>query len=470
MDEIRLKNYRCFKDEQRARLAPLTILVGENSAGKSSFLAMVRALWDIFYNHKVPNFNEDPFDFGTFNNIIFSDFNERVSNSFEAGFRIENETEESKDCIPIEFGVEFGKIGTAPFPNKLTISSEKMELMFTLYLDDMLTQVMLTQVCIQTKNGRWSSEAIPRYIRRFEGNRLTPMLRILESMKPVTLASNSEVWEIKGIEYTSVSKSGSNHISENDWRQIEKLLFEATFPSTFSFASLADTHLPYASSPIRSKPVRIYQPKLFAWDSEGNFAPMYLANLFETERGNWDELKAKVDAFGSESGLFDEILIHTFGENDGGPFEVQVRKASKRAKGKNRNLIDVGYGVSQILPIVIELVRSDSTQLLLLQQPEVHLHPSAQAALGSLLLKNVLKKRIVIIESHSDHLLNRIRMDLRDGVSSRRPEDVSILYFENSDLSSRIHSLRIDEQGNVLDAPESYGRFFMDETKRSLNL
>ncbi len=465
MDEIRLKNYRCFKDEQRARLAPLTILVGENSAGKSSFLAMVRALWDIFYNHKVPNFNEDPFDFGTFHNIIFSDFNERASDSFEAGFRIENETEESKDCLPIEFGVEFGKSGTAPFPNKLTISSEKRELMFTLFLDD-----TLTRIGIQTKSGRWRSEAVPRYIRPFEANRLTPLLRILESMKPVTLTSNSELWENKGIEYTSLSNLGSNHISENDWRQIEKLLFEATFPSTFSFLSLTDAHLPYASSPIRSKPMRIYQPKLLTWDSEGNFAPMYLANLFETERGNWDALKAKIDAFGSESGLFEEILIHTFGQNDGGPFEVQVRKASKRVKGKNRNLIDVGYGVSQILPIVIELVRSDSTQLLLLQQPEVHLHPSAQAALGSLLLQNAHKKRIVIVESHSDHLLNRIRMDLRDGVSSRKPEDVSILYFENSDLSSRIHSLRIDEQGNVLDAPQSYGRFFMDETKRSLNL
>ena len=72
MDEIRLKNYRCFKDEQRARMAPLTILVGENSAGKSSFLALVRALWNLYNNYRVPDFNEDPFDFGTFDNIIFS--------------------------------------------------------------------------------------------------------------------------------------------------------------------------------------------------------------------------------------------------------------------------------------------------------------------------------------------------------------------------------------------------------------
>ena len=465
MDEIRIKNYRCFKDEQRARVAPLTILVGENSAGKSSFLAMARALWDIFYNHRVPNFNEDPFDFGTFDNIIFSEFDEESSDTFEAGFRLENETEESKDCIPIQFEVKFGKRGTAPFPTKLTISSKKKELTFTLFLDG-----TLILVDIQTKRGRWRSEAVSRYIRPFEANRLTPLPRILEEMKPVTLISNPEIWENRRIEYTSVPDGGSNHISENDWRQIEKLLFEAAFPSTFSFLSVTDTKLPYASSPIRSKPMRIYQPKLFSWDPEGNFAPMYLASLFEAERDNWDELKTKLDVFGSKSGLFDEILIHTFGGYDGGPFEVKVRKASKKVKGKSRNLIDVGYGVSQILPVVIELVRGDPTQLLLLQQPEVHLHPSAQAALGSLLLQNTHKNRIVIVESHSDHLLNRIRMDLRDGVSGRKPEDVSILYFENSDLSSRIHSLRIDEQGNVVDAPQSYGRFFLDETRRSLKL
>ena len=47
MDEIRLKDYRCFREDQTARLAPLTLLVGENSTGKTSFLAIVRALWDL---------------------------------------------------------------------------------------------------------------------------------------------------------------------------------------------------------------------------------------------------------------------------------------------------------------------------------------------------------------------------------------------------------------------------------------
>ena len=50
MNEISIENFRCFHEKQTARLAPLTLLVGENSTGKTSFLAMVRALWEIAYN------------------------------------------------------------------------------------------------------------------------------------------------------------------------------------------------------------------------------------------------------------------------------------------------------------------------------------------------------------------------------------------------------------------------------------
>ena len=59
-------------------------------------------------------------------------------------------------------------------------------------------------------------------------------------------------------------------------------------------------------------------------------------------------------------------------------------------------------------------------------------------------------------------------MDVRDNKTKLKPEDVSILYFERDDLDVRIHSLRFDEQGNVLDAPPSYRQFFMEEMRRSL--
>ena len=69
MDEITLKNFRCFREEQTARLAPLTLLVGENSTGKTSFMAMIRALWDVAYRLTDPDFKEEPYDLGSFDEI-----------------------------------------------------------------------------------------------------------------------------------------------------------------------------------------------------------------------------------------------------------------------------------------------------------------------------------------------------------------------------------------------------------------
>jgi len=135
-----------------------------------------------------------------------------------------------------------------------------------------------------------------------------------------------------------------------------------------------------------------------------------------------------------------------------------------------RNLIDVGYGVSQAIPVLTELLREDCSPILLLQQPEVHLHPSAQAALGSLFCNLAGPKRQLVVETHSDHLLDRVRMEIRDGAGTLGPDDVSVLFFERGELDVQIHSLRIDKDGNVLGAPDTYRSFFLEETTRSLGL
>lgn len=109
--------------------------------------------------------------------------------------------------------------------------------------------------------------------------------------------------------------------------------------------------------------------------------------------------------------------MRSLGQDDGSPFQVQIRKYGRKRtlKGPGRNLVDVGYGVSQALPILTELLRIDPPEMCLFQQPEVHLHPSAQAALGSLFCSIAASSMQLIVETNSDHLLDRIRMDVRDG-------------------------------------------------------
>ena len=262
-----------------------------------------------------------------------------------------------------------------------------------------------------------------------------------------------------------VALEDSGQPADNDWELVRKLCGSFGTDVVRYFRNRL-----YAGAPVRSKPRRTYDPAPDTLDPEGKSVPMLLANLYYRREKKWAKMKDSLESFGKAAGLYDEISIKPLGKRDSEPFQMRVRKFGDRAKGPWRNLIDVGYGVSQVLPVVTDLLRDPATPMFLLQQPEVHLHPSAQAALGSLFCGIASARRKLIIETHSDHLLDRVRMDIRDGASKLKPKDVSILFFERGALEVKIHSLKIDGEGNILNAPDNYRKFFMEETTRSLGL
>ena len=86
MESVTLENFRCFREKQTVNLAPLTLLVGENSTGKTSFLALVHALTEYAYERREPSFKNAPFDLGTFEEIAHSPRDSSASaESFAAG-------------------------------------------------------------------------------------------------------------------------------------------------------------------------------------------------------------------------------------------------------------------------------------------------------------------------------------------------------------------------------------------------
>ena len=433
MDEITLRDFRCFRGRQTARLAPLTLVVGENSTGKTSFLAIIRALWEIASNHSVPDFKEEPYDLGSFAEIAHHRGGRAGrAETFEAGFHI-GETE-TPDRMPYSFNVTFGQLGTAPMPVIRRVRTGSV----SVQVEQMNGSIKLTAT---TANGSWENDFDTRWWGGSDETSLVPMYVLGMGVQDEKL------------------RDGDNKLGDEDEEAIWRLL---------RFRFLRGVMKPFASAPVRSRPRRTYDPARPVRDSEGDYVPMYLAHLFRHQnKREWSALKERLEAFGSAAGLFDELSIKSLGVRESEPFQVQVRKRGKRAKGPWRNLIDVGYGVSQVLPLITELLRRDAPATFLLQQPEVHLHPSAQAALGSLFCE-VAKSHQLIVETHSDHLINRICMDVRDRVGPLKPEDISILYFERQELEVQIHSLRIDQDGNVMQAPPSYGQFFVDEVGRSL--
>jgi len=220
---------------------------------------------------------------------------------------------------------------------------------------------------------------------------------------------------------------------------------------------------PYAFAPIRTRPKRTYDPIKDIPDPEGSHVPMFLAQAFTSDPTASVQLRDAIDTFGRASGLFTDIDIRRIGRKEGDPFQLQVKIA-----GSGINLVDVGYGVSQVLPIIVDAIREPPESTFLLQQPEVHLHPRAQAELGSFLatLAKHQQKRF-IIETHSDYMIDRIRMDIRDG-KHLKPGEVAILYFERTAGAAQIHTMEIDEFGNLVGVPPGYRQFFLEEERRLL--
>ena len=445
MDEIRLKNFRCFREAQRVRLAPLTILVGENSTGKTSFMAMIRALWDVAHR-RTPGFKEAPYDLGSFDEIAHHRRGKSGrTESFEAGFdespRLQpgkRATSQQRHC---RFDALFSRRGTIPAPDKWSLASEGA------WIEERLESDSSRWIHFGTPNGQWRRK-VPA----------ADLPDIPSDFQFLLSFSLSLGWAGPAAEILPLT--GSPALTEKDQNLWNAL----------SIHPLRSSARPFASAPVRSKPLRTYDPSDPTSDPEGANVPMYLSTAFFDDKKGWNLLKNVLEEFGRDAGLFDDIAVSPLGKGGSGPFQIHVRKHGKRVKGPMRNLIDVGYGVSQVLPVITELFRKRATTMFLLQQPEVHLHPSAQAALGSLFCGIAAHKRQLVVETHSDHLVDRVRMDVRDGRTGLEPEEVSILYFERRDLDVQIHSLRVDERGNVLGAPPNYRRFFMEETRKSLGL
>jgi hypothetical protein len=110
----------------------------------------------------------------------------------------------------------------------------------------------------------------------------------------------------------------------------------------------------------------------------------------------------------------------------------------------------VGYGVGQVLPIVVQALVSDGG-MMLVEQPEVHLHPRLQSAVGDLLIDTVTAGRAqLLVETHSEHLVLRLMRRVREGALD--PADLAILYLDLDDAGAAfVRRLEVDAEGDLVD-------------------
>jgi hypothetical protein len=434
MQTIIVKSFRCFARRQELPLGRITLLVGENSAGKSSFLAAIRLAWAVSHGYESPDFNEEPFALGSYRDIAnFRGGKAGRATEFSIGCTLQP-SGRLKQAIPAAAGVvtveeSFVRVTRRPSPRTWRASYGNVSVIINL---------SERKVAVEPEGGTFTIPDSQPY-QPISGAHFWQLLRAGFIDTPLSPKHESELAPAAAALYKEVDAL-VGHVWQ---RQPQR---------------------PVAIAPIRSEPERVYQPRKELARARGGSMPFYLADALAPSSKTRPVLKTLLDGYGKASGLFDTLGVKPL-DVEGGVFQLQVK-----ATGPARNVVDVGYGVSQVLPVLVDAYRYQD-RILLIQQPEVHLHPRAQAELGSFIYDQAASSQTrFVVETHSDYLANRILMEVRDHASdtARRLQasDVLILYFEQSGHDVNVHPIHVDETGSLKDAPSSYREFFLEEERK----
>lgn len=211
-------------------------------------------------------------------------------------------------------------------------------------------------------------------------------------------------------------------------------------------------------APTVAQPQKIYTQTPLVFNSYGNHTPSVLKQILLN-----GDVRKILNRFGSDSGLFDDLNIINLQNEPEDSFELQVS-----FNRNNLNIMNVGYGVSQILPFIIESIARPDSSWIVSQQPETHLHPKAQAALGDFIHKsNQIDKQKFVVETHSDYTIDRLRLRMNNNHDKNRSTNnisVQVVFFSRKGSSNTLDIIKIKEDGSYdEDQPKDFRDFFIKE-------
>lgn len=209
--------------------------------------------------------------------------------------------------------------------------------------------------------------------------------------------------------------------------------------------------------PIRQTPPYIYAFEgMFKYHSvgaTGEHAMALLVDSYKTDKvlynnvSNWfkDNLEGQ------------ELIINEIPEC--GAYECKIRTANSAYE---TNLRDVGYGISQLLPIIVETYLESTNVVTIIEQPALHVHPAAHEAIAKRLVESAKSlKKTYIIESHSENILLTFRKLISDRSNAFSPEDIVIYYIDKDKEGAFLKEITINENGELSSWPVGvYGESF----------
>jgi len=410
-----ITDVRTFSGIHHAELSRINLLIGNNSVGKSTFMGCLNAvgqmarLTDLDDHTNV--FDHEPFCMGSFRSIA----------------------REGSQSFGVEIGLGqgiFRKFGIDFTGSNSNIPNIEIGL-------QMLMRENVSKIPPNLSITREISSDHPRHW-RFKG----PEFQFLLNQSEVSYSQFTS-WLSRSVTYGYLPFSG-------DPSKFKMRAGDPTPQELSAFTKFVNFFHQYFHTSIQSTPIIPIIPHMLKRHRQYSFNP--IESLFD------DVDLSEINRFGRKIGLFSDLVVKKYSDDH---FEVLVKIFDSY-----HNLIDVGYGVISLLPFITAFCRNSSESLFLLQQPEVHVHPSAQSELIKMIVQS---NHAFVIETHSDHIIAWLRILVKEKVIA--PSEVAIIFFEQQEehnSSTCLHQISLDQRANLIGQPPHYRRFFMNETSRLL--
>jgi len=443
--KLRIKNFKLWKDTGNIRMAPITLFFGANSSGKSSigqFLMMLKQTIEspdrkvVFY----PGGRTSAVQLGSFQEMVF-----HRDPAYKINFEYEWDLQDSlKFKDPIS-GHSFSG-DTLSFEAEAGVGLKDQH---SLVVDRLRYQV------IEKK-------------------------QITASIGMERKSGTKAEYKVKSEKYSLKRQKGRAWYPRAPVRfygfpdEVVAYHQNADFVQSLNFEHEKLFGMLSYLGPLRIRPERLYSWAGIEPESVGYSGENTVAAILAARNRKISLVKPRAKR-ASPARLFEEIIALKLAEM-GLIKEFKVNPISKqrqeyevkiRTKGSRDwvDLPDAGFGISQVLPVLVQCFYAPANSIIIMEQPEIHLHPSAQSALADVMIDVINSKENgadrniqLVIETHSEHFLRRLQRRIAEGAVTQNK--VSAYFANVAKTPPKLEPLKIDSFGNIQNWPEN---FFGDE-------